>query len=269
LDKTRRASDRSIAFFGVENDGFDLSPSRKPIPGSDLPKLTEELQKFLVEDSKFKSKLTRISAEAVCQDENFYLSAERYSENKTSPDAGNFIKIGDLLEPAENGRVGDKDVPVMSITMANGLVDQADKFKKRIASESIADYKLVKRNDLVVGFPIDEGVLGFLTKYQEAAVSPAYGIWKLKPGADFTVEYLERLLRSEAMREIYRSKMQGAIGRRRNIPKDVFLEILLPRPNKEVQNKIEALAARTLSLKDELEANEADLQSQISLLWKS
>jgi type I restriction enzyme S subunit len=47
------------------------------------------------------------------------------------------------------------------MTMHEGLVDQASKFKKRVASADTAAYKLVRRNQLVVGFPIDEGVLSF------------------------------------------------------------------------------------------------------------
>ena len=60
----------------------------------------------------------------------------------------------------------------MSITMNDGLIDQGDKFKKRIASADISKYNRVYKNDLVIGFPIDEGVLGFQTKYDVAAVSP-------------------------------------------------------------------------------------------------
>jgi hypothetical protein len=54
------------------------------------------------------------------------------------------------------------------MTMNAGLVDQAEKFKKRVASIDIAPYKVVLRNQLVVGFPIDEGVLSFQDLYDEA-----------------------------------------------------------------------------------------------------
>ena len=269
LDKTLTEKVKTIAFYGVENDGFDLSPSRKPIQANDLPQLQKELIDFSKGKMTATSTLLQVKKPDILADDNYYLAAERYAL-KTSSDQGvKFVAIGDLLELAENGRVGEKDVPVMSITMANGLVDQSDKFKKRIASESISDYKLVKRNDLVVGFPIDEGVLGFLKKYDEAAVSPAYGIWKLKPDVQLTVEYLERVLRSEAMREVYRSKMQGAIGRRRNIPKDVFLEIQIPHPSGASQKDIENQAARILNLKDELEETERRLQESVSSLWNA
>ena len=110
----------------------------------------------------------------------------------------------------------------MSITMEHGLIDQAEKFNKRVASANISHYKKVYLNELVVGFPIDEGVLGFQVKYPFAAVSPSYQVWRLKePGAD--VAFLDILLRSQVMRKVYRLKMQGAVDRRRSIDRAVFL----------------------------------------------
>lgn len=268
LDKKLGSTSKQIAFAHVDNDGFDLSPSRKPIKENDLPMLQVELQTFIDTDSSNSSKIVCVEKERISADGNHYLAIERYVEKAPTHKNLSFIKIGDLLEPAENGKIGDRDVPVMSITMANGLVDQGDKFKKRIASESIAAYKLVRRDNLVVGFPIDEGVLGFSRKYDEAAVSPAYGIWKLKAGNSLSVEFLERVLRSEHMREIYRSKMQGAIGRRRNIPKDVFLEIEVPIPAEGLQRQIEETAQKITNLKTELEVTERQIQLDIAGLWE-
>ena len=44
--------------------------------------------------------------------------------------------------------------------------------KRRVASADISNYKKVYRNELVVGFPIDEGVLGFQFKYPFAGCKP-------------------------------------------------------------------------------------------------
>ena len=82
------------------------------------------------------------------------------------------------------------------MTMHEGLVDQGTKFKKRVASANTADYKLVRRNQLVVGFPIDEGVLSFQNLYDEAIVSPAYDTWRLRANIEVEPAYLERFLRS-------------------------------------------------------------------------
>ncbi len=148
------------------------------------------------------------------------------------------VKLGDILQLSGNEKVGSQDVPVLSVTMRNGLVDQSEKFGKRIASEDISGYKLVRRNQLVVGFPIDEGVLSFQQNYDIAAVSPAYDVWEIKDRVNANVKYLELVLQSNKAREVYKSKMIGAAGRRRTIPKDIFLGIQIPLPPLEVQNEI-------------------------------
>lgn len=148
------------------------------------------------------------------------------------------VKLGDILGLAGKDKVANQDVPVLSVTMRNGLVDQSDKFNKRIASEDISGYKAVYKNQLVVGFPIDEGVLSFQQKYDIAAVSPAYDVWEIQEGLNINISYLEHVLRSGKARELYRSKMIGTAGRRRSIPKDIFLEIKVPLPTVNIQNEI-------------------------------
>ena len=99
--------------------------------------------------------------------------------------------LGEILEQSGRHRAGDQDFPVLSITMKHGLVDQADKFKKRVASSDTSNYRVAYTNELVVGFPIDEGVLGFQTKYPAGIVSPAYDIWKLRSEVDSHIPYLD------------------------------------------------------------------------------
>jgi type I restriction-modification system DNA methylase subunit/restriction endonuclease S subunit len=148
------------------------------------------------------------------------------------------IKLGDLLKLSGEERVGNRDLPILSMTMHHGLIDQSEKFSKRIASSNISNYKVVKNGEMVVGFPIDEGVLGFQQKYDEAAVSPAYDVWCIKEGVNVKIDYLQQILRSNTARAIYKSKMIGAAGRRRSIPKDIFLNIQFPIPSPEVQKDI-------------------------------
>ena len=54
----------------------------------------------------------------------------------------------------------DTNIPIMSITMEHGLIDQHEKFKNESQVLIFLGIKGFK-NELVMGFPIDEGVLGF------------------------------------------------------------------------------------------------------------
>lgn len=139
--------------------------------------------------------------------------------------------LRDILAQSGRDRAGDQDLPVLSITMKHGLVNQTDKFKKRVASSDASNYRIAYRNELVVGFPIDEGVLGFQTKYPAGIVSPAYDVWKLQREADCHIPYLERYLRSSQARSAYASRMQGAVARRRSLTKTDFLNLEIPFPS--------------------------------------
>lgn len=152
--------------------------------------------------------------------------------------------LGEILEQSGRHRAGDQDLPVLSITMKHGLIDQAEKFKKRIASTDTSSYRIAYKNELVVGFPIDEGVLGFQTKYPAGIVSPAYDIWKLKSETETHIPYLARYLRSAQARSLYASRMQGAVARRRSLTKTDFLNLEIPFPPLEVQIRIAHLLSK-------------------------
>ena len=161
------------------------------------------------------------------------------------------VALDVLIEPAPLERAGNRDLPILSMTMHEGLVDQGAKFKKRVASANTNNYKLVRRNQLVVGFPIDEGVLSFQNLYDEAVVSPAYGTWRLRASVEVEPAYLERFLRSPRALAFYRAKLRGTTARRRALPRDILLRLavpLVPLPEQRristILDKIDALRAK-------------------------
>ncbi|MGW5291702.1 restriction endonuclease subunit S [Streptomyces bacillaris] len=149
--------------------------------------------------------------------------------------------LGDIIKPAALRRAGVQELPILSMTMRDGLVDQADKFKKRVASSDTSAYRVVDRGQLVVGFPIDEGVLSFQRLYDSAIVSPAYEIWDLVNPDSVSRDFLERFLRSPRALKYYAAKLQGSTARRRSLPRDVFLALSVPLPPLEEQQRITAV----------------------------
>ncbi|MFD4754484.1 hypothetical protein [Streptomyces sp. NPDC058426] len=138
------------------------------------------------------------------------------------------VPLGEIISPAAVRRAGTTELPILSMTMRNGLVDQADKFKKRVASADTSAYRVVDRGQLVVGFPIDEGVLSFQDLYDSAMVSPAYEVWDLKQPELVSCTFLQRFLRSPRALQYYAAKLQGSTARRRSLPRDVFLALPVP-----------------------------------------
>jgi type I restriction enzyme S subunit len=151
------------------------------------------------------------------------------------------MTLGELITPAKLRRAGEANLPILSMTMRGGLVDQSEKFKKRVASLDTAPYKCVMRDQLVVGFPIDEGVLSFQTLYDEAIVSPAYDVWDIRQPKLVESRYLEHVLRSPRALAFYRSKLQGTTARRRTLPDDVFLSLPVHLPEPKSQQNVVAI----------------------------
>ncbi|MDQ0744666.1 type I restriction enzyme S subunit [Clavibacter sp. B3I6] len=134
------------------------------------------------------------------------------------------------------------------MTMHGGLVDQSEKFKKRIASEDVSTYKVARRGQLVVGFPIDEGVLDFQLRHEAGIVSPAYGVWDAD-SALADPKYLGRYLRSNRALAYYKSKLRGSTARRRSLPSSVFLELPVFLPPLDEQVRLAAILDRADALR--------------------
>ena len=254
--------------FDVRNDGFTLDKKRRRIPGNnDLDLVLSESQpdrqplRYLTELG-----IERISTSKARRNKSILAASHYRSAGFTSRFPT--IRLSELLKPGSGKKIGrEVDAPIMSITMERGLINQAEKFRKRVASANISKYHKVYRHELVVGFPIDEGTLGFQLKYEFAAVSPAYKIWRLKePSAN--ILFLDLLLRSQVMRTEYAAKMQGAVDRRRSISDDVFLSIEIPVPPPDVQAAIVDKRHLIDRVIDEARNLEREISTQLSDLWQ-
>lgn len=154
------------------------------------------------------------------------------------PEGWRWVKLGRIISLAKSARAGGKSFPILSMTMHGGLVDQESKFKKQIASNDLSSYKVVLRGQLVVGFPIDEGVLDFQSLYESAIVSPAYQVWNLASEDLIDREYLSIYLRSPSALSYYRSKLQSTTARRRSLNRSDFLNFQVPVPSMCEQRRI-------------------------------
>lgn len=150
----------------------------------------------------------------------------------------NYVQLGDVLSQATTVRAGTNIYPILSMTMHNGLVPQHEKFKKSVSSVDLSGYKVVARGQLVVGFPIDEGVLSFQQDFENALVSPAYGIWDIRDSENVYAPYLEQYLRSRHALGYYKAKLRGSTARRRSLPASSFTSMPVPLPSYRKQQCI-------------------------------
>lgn len=150
------------------------------------------------------------------------------------------VPLGDLLTPAPIRRAGDANYPILSMTMRHGLVLQSEKFNKRIASRDTANYRVIKKGELVVGFPIDEAVLSIQRVADAGIVSPAYEVWRVN-ASRVDDKFLERYLRSSTAIAYYKANMRGTTARRKSLPDDKFKGMPVPLPNINEQRRIASI----------------------------
>lgn len=143
---------------------------------------------------------------------------------------GEKVKLGELISKAKVERCGDRSFPVYSMTMHDGIVEQSGRFKKTIASRDTSSYKVVKKNQLVVGFPIDEGVIYVQNHDQPGIMSPAYNVWDFDSDRILPA-YLEFVLHSPQSMAYYAEKMRGTTARRRTLTGDALKNMPVPVPS--------------------------------------
>ncbi len=102
LDRVLAKRTDSIAFFTVENDGFDLSAQRRPLDNNDLSQVRAELTEFLrflrvgesLEDLHLHMGLV-VAKERIAEDGEYNLSRSRYQEDRFQEQGFPFVSFGD------------------------------------------------------------------------------------------------------------------------------------------------------------------------------
>ena len=170
--------------------------------------------------------------------------------------------LRELIQPASLERCGDRSFPVLSMTMHDGIMLQSDRFKKSLASVDQSAYKVVRRNQLVVGFPIDEGVLYIQQVADAGIMSPAYDVWNVDE-TKVNLQYFELCLHSPQSMMFYRTNLRGTTARRRSLPKETLLSLPVPVPSMERQREIASTIAR---LKELIELRQRQLRTLDTLI---
>lgn len=143
------------------------------------------------------------------------------------------------MSPAPVIRCGERKLPVLSITMRNGIVEQNERFSKSIASIDKSNYKVVTNGQLVIAFPIDEGLLYTQDVVSEGIMSPAYNIWDVDYSC-INRRFLVTFFHSSFAFAYYKAKLKGTTQRRRVIDKSDLLSMPIPVPPIGEQERIVA-----------------------------
>lgn len=158
------------------------------------------------------------------------------------------IRVRDLND------AGTSTFPVLSLTKNQGLILQSERFGKRIATEDVSNYKVVKSKQIVYNpYVIWEGAVHILRDSECGLVSPVYPIWEAKADRADSF-FVDHLLRMPFTIGAYNRFAAGAVNRRRSIRKTDFLSIFIPLPPLSEQRAI-AHVLRTIQRAKEATEN--------------
>lgn len=176
------------------------------------------------------------------------------------------VPLGDVFALTSTRAREVAEPPVFSVTKYNGVVLAADYFDKRIASESIANYKVLEAEDWAYStIHIDEGSIARNNLGLRGVVSPMYTTMRFA-AAEHDPRYYELLLRTGHMLARYKDVQQGSINRRRSLPWKVFCGIKVTVPALREQRRIVDLIG---ALDDAIAAAEASATATDALSQRS
>ena len=105
LDKALTRRSDSIAFFKVNNDGYDLGAQRRPIDDNDLPQVLADLNEYLrrvragkTTDNWIPSTGQVVRRDKIAADGEYNLSGERYRERTVRSTKWPMVRLGDVAE---------------------------------------------------------------------------------------------------------------------------------------------------------------------------
>lgn len=179
------------------------------------------------------------------------------------PDSWPRVKNKQLL--AESLAVSqDGDEELLSVSHITGITPRSEKKVTMIEAETLDGYRLVEPGDLVINMMWAwMGALG-VSRYS-GIVSPAYSVYRPRPGVETDTRYYDYLYRSEGYVAEMTRHSRGIHSSRLRIYPNVFLNLQVPQPPLEMQRAIADFLDRETARIDTLIEEQ---QRLIELLWE-
>lgn len=154
------------------------------------------------------------------------------------PNDWRIVKIGSVAREVSTKNQNGGELPVLSCTKYQGLVDSLKYFDKQIFSKDTSTYKVVEYGQFAYATNhIEEGSIGYQNLYPKGLVSPMYTVFETdKKQVDDG--YLFKLLKTETFRHIFEINTSASVDRRGSLRWNEFSKLSLPLPNIDEQRGI-------------------------------
>ena len=274
LDKVLARRTSRIAFFKVENDGFDLGAQRRPIEGNELPQVRDEivayLQRLRAGEARrdIQSEPTALAAESraeyvtegsrttdglivekekVAAEGEYNLSGERYRERGPQAAAFPLVAVGEvcLINPRKNELAGLDPGTIVSFVPMAEINEHRITFQplqEKVLSEVSASYTYFKERDVLLAKVtpcFENGKAGIARGLVNGVGFGSSEFYVLRPGLSVLPEWLYFCVMHSQFRESGIAQMTGTGGLQR-LPRDFVKHFQIPLPPLEVQKEIVA-----------------------------
>ena len=257
LDRALARRIDHIAFFKVQNDGFDLGDQRRAIDQNDLPQVQAELSEYLrrvrtgesLDDFKPALGLV-VERERIAAGGDYNLSGERYRESTVSSSRFPMVRLGDVADLIR-GITFRKSDQLEQATEDSLLVATT-----KAAQESGIDYdalyhiprsllkdewKLLRQGDILISTANSLRLLGRTTHVDEISEPISFGAFMsvIRSNEKILDTYLLPCLRTRFAAD-YFLRNANTTTNISNLNLSVLAELRIPLPPLDVQQEIVA-----------------------------
>ena len=256
LDRVLAKRADAIAFFKVENDGFDLGAQRRPIERNDLPKVQTELGAYLsrLRAGEHSGSLYFTLGQVVLKrqvtvDEEHNLNRDRYQDSEIRSLKYPVVPLGDICELVR-GVTYNKTDEVQSgghqILRANNIERESSRLDlsnvKHISDSLVfSNDKMLRQNDVFIclasGSKDHIGKVAFIDFDTDYYFGGFMGVVRVKPNS-VEPKYIFQQLRQDRFNDFLREQISGA--NINNLGAKLLYRFQIPLPPLDVQREIVA-----------------------------
>ena len=249
LDKAVARRADGIAFFKVQNDGYDLGAQRRPITENDLPAVQAELREYLrrlragesLDDFAPETGLV-VAKERIAEGGEYNLSGERYREIGPEDSQYEWVELGDVIlgkpQYGSGARKVDYDGKVRYVRITD-ITDSGELKPDGVVSPSAVEPEnFLEPGDLLIA---RSGSVGRTYIHDDVSGTYQYAgyLIRFRINPDTAIpQYVYHVTKSEHWREWILSNSKT--GTLTNINAKQYSSFRFPLPPLEVQREIVA-----------------------------
>jgi len=283
LDKGLARQSDLIAFFKVENDGYDLGAQRRPIDKNDLPRLTKEIHEYLEKlrsgkKNAEKDGLQIVTKKKIAANDEYNLGGERYRQVTNTNHAYPVVLLGnEELFKVESGGTPKSGVEeywnggIPWATLVDlppdDFITQITQTKRTISKKGLQESsaKIIPANSVLVSTRATIGRIAI--NRIELATNQGFKNVIIKNPAATSPEYIALCL----TKLVPQMKAWATGGTFAEISKSKFCELRIPLPPLEIQKvivaEVEAYQKKIHEIEIEILKLQNCIQKTVDAVW--